>query len=212
MMLQLKQNGIDLDVIIAMANALPDGGDTLEDLIVSGEFSGDYVNNRVKHIGFGRFSECDITSCTFLNVTSASERVFSNCSSLITINFPKLKAISGYMFYNCDALSSVYLPEVETIGNNGFYSCGRLSTVDLPNVTMLSAASFAQCIALEKLILRSSTVVTLNTINALQGTKIASGKGYVYVPDNLVEEGYKPGTNWTTYANQIKPLSELEEA
>lgn len=210
-MSQLKQNGSDLDVIIAMANALSDRGDTLEDLIVSGEFSGDYVNNRVKHIGFGRFGECDITSCTFLNATSASERAFFNCSSLITVNVPKLKAISGYMFYNCDALSSVCLPEVVTIGSYGFYSCGKLSTVDLPNATMLNAASLAQCIALEKLILRSSTVVTLGAITALQATKIASGKGYVYVPNNLVED-YKTATNWTTYANWIRSIDELEEA
>lgn len=45
--------------------------------------------------------------------------------------------------------------------------------------------------------------------NAFTGTKIASGTGYVYVPDELVEE-YKVATNWSTFANQIKPLSELE--
>ena len=32
--------------------------------------------------------------------------------------------------------------------------------------------------------------------------------GYIYVPDALVDS-YKKATNWVTYADQIKPLSEL---
>ena len=34
------------------------------------------------------------------------------------------------------------------------------------------------------------------------------GTDYIYVPDNLVD-GFKIATNWSTYATQIKPISEL---
>ena len=39
---------------------------------------------------------------------------------------------------------------------------------------------------------------------------IIRGTGYIYVQDNLVEQ-YKSATNWSTYADQIKPLSELPQ-
>lgn len=41
-------------------------------------------------------------------------------------------------------------------------------------------------------------------------TLIASGTGFIYVPDALVES-YKTATNWSTYADQILPLSEYVE-
>ena len=47
--------------------------------------------------------------------------------------------------------------------------------------------------------------------DAFQGTLIASGNGYIYVPDELIEQ-YKTATNWSVYANQIKPLSEYVES
>lgn len=35
---------------------------------------------------------------------------------------------------------------------------------------------------------------------------VKSGKGYIYVPDSLVDS-YKTATNWSTYAAQIKPIN-----
>ena len=62
------------------------------------------------------------------------------------------------------------------------------------------------CLALDTLIVRSSSA-TLGYMG-LEGTPIANGNGYIYVPDADVET-YKTATNWSTYANQIKGLSEL---
>ena len=44
--------------------------------------------------------------------------------------------------------------------------------------------------------------------NTFVGSGIASGTGYIYVPDDLVDQ-YKVATNWATYASQIKGLSEI---
>ena len=41
-------------------------------------------------------------------------------------------------------------------------------------------------------------------------TAIENGTGYIYVPDSLVDS-YKTATNWSTYASQIKPISELPQ-
>ena len=46
--------------------------------------------------------------------------------------------------------------------------------------------------------------------NAFGNTPIGKGAGHVYVPDELVD-AYKTATNWVAFADQIKPISELEE-
>ena len=63
---------------------------------------------------------------------------------------------------------------------------------------------------LSTLVLRSTTLCSLSSIDDISMTQIAAGNGYVYVQDDLVEK-YKSATNWSTYADQIKPLSEYIE-
>lgn len=74
----------------------------------------------------------------------------------------------------------------------------------------LPANMFQNDSALNVLIIDSETVQSLSNVNALTGTPIANGTGYVYVNDSLVDT-YKTATNWSTYADQIKPISELGE-
>lgn len=60
-------------------------------------------------------------------------------------------------------------------------------------------------------ILNTETVCVLVDKIAFNSTPIANGTGYIYVPDALVND-YKKATNWSVYANQIKPLSEYVES
>ena len=99
------------------------------------------------------------------------------------------------------------LPAATSIGTNAFYGCSSLTTVALPAVTSIGAGALRNCSALTSLTLPKNQVATLSNISALQGTPIASGTGYIYVPDNLVDQ-YKAATNWATYANQILPISQ----
>ena len=66
------------------------------------------------------------------------------------------------------------------------------------------------CKNLSALLLANDKVCTLANSNAFTGTPIASGTGYIYVNDDLVDT-YKSATNWTVYKNQIKPISEYVE-
>lgn len=120
-------------------------------------------------------------------VTKVGQSGFDGCASLISVDLPNVVTVENSGFYNCKLLKSVNLPKVTSIGNNGFNSTKQLDT----------------------LILRNSSVCALENVNAFQDTKIAAGTGYIYVPDNLVDS-YKTATNWVTFANQIKPISELE--
>ena len=88
---------------------------------------------------------------------------------------------------------------VASIGSYAFHGCNQLTTLNFALVAAISGNAFNGCTALTALILRSDTVCTLANTNALTGTKIAGGTGYIYVPSALVDS-YKAATNWSTYA------------
>ena len=99
---------------------------------------------------------------------------------------------------------------ISKIGQRAFYNCTALTVVDVPNVTTIGISALGECTALEALILRSDTIVTMENTNALEKTGIATGTGFVYVPSALVA-GYQAATNWSTYANQIRAIEDYPD-
>lgn len=112
---------------------------------------------------------------------------------------------------------------VNSIGTYAFRGCNKLISVDLPNVTSIGTYVFARCFSMKTIIIRQSdSVCTLSNTNVFQNCYHILGTvnstynptgakdGYIYVPDSLVDS-YKSATNWSTYADQIKPLSELPQ-
>lgn len=82
---------------------------------------------------------------------------------------------------------------------------------DSDRITTIGAYAFNGCSALTALILRNpDSVVTLTNTNALSGTPIASGTGYIYVPSALVDS-YKAATNWSTYAAQFRAIEDYPD-
>lgn len=166
--------------------------------------------------GYAFFKCSNLTEVDFPLLTSIGAYAFSGCSKLTHLNIPLLESIDSNGFKDCDSLTEVSFPSLRDIGNNAFRSCLGLSEVnlemDLPQMGYIRALAFNNCAKLAKLILRNSKVVyTLSGTNAFTNTPIKkSGEGYIYVPDDLVDS-YKTATNWSTFATQIKPLSELEE-
>ena len=136
-------------------------------------------------------------------------RVFYGCSSLRSINFPACTSIDSSAFYQCGSLATVNFPACTSIGISAFRDCTSLNTVDLSKSCTIASSAFNACIFLKTFILRdTSGVSTLAASDAFNNTLIKSGTGYIYVPDDLVDS-YKAATNWSVYAAQIKPLSEL---
>lgn len=122
-------------------------------------------------------------------ITEFRSYAFSNCKSLTKIKCDALILLNSYSFRDCTSLKEVRFDSLTEIKFGGI---------------------FEDCSTLEKLILGSSTLCALNNANAFRNSAIVNGTGYIYVPDNLVDT-YKTATNWVTYADQIKPISELEE-
>ena len=143
-------------------------------------------------------------------ITYLGIEVFRNYDSLAIADFPNVTSTGVNIFYACYALHTVNLPKLSAIGTNMFSYSSLLKKLDFPRVESISGGAFSGCSRLVTLILRKADAVcTLENVNAFTNTPIARGTGFVYVPDNLVEQ-YKAATNWSTYANQIKPISELE--
>ena len=189
---------------------------------------------KVEQVDSNAFTLTAITEVNFPEALYLGSGAFQSCNSLKTVYLPKATYVGSNCFYSCDVLSDIYIPELTILDNNAFAACTSLvsvvfpevlsvetetfayctslTTVDLPKVTSIAFGAFAYSTALTTLLLRNSVVCTLsNATYTFKDTPIANGTGYVYVPDALVDS-YKSATNWSTYASQIKPLSEYTEA
>ena len=156
------------------------------------------------------FQDTKVTAVKFPYTTRIGSSAFSSCSNLVSANFPLVTYVENNAFAGCSKLVSVYLPLVETFGGSVFINDTSLETVDFPVLNTIWEKVFSDCTALKTVILRLNRVSQLKTADVFNNTPIANGTGYIYVPDNLVDQ-YKFADNWSTYASQIKPISELEE-
>lgn len=125
--------------------------------------------------------------------------------------------IGLYTFVGCRSLETVSFTKATTVGQNSFGSGAAasaliaLTAAHFPVAEEIETAAFRKASALEALVMDQITAVpTLANTNAFQDTLIASGTGYIYVPDALVNQ-VKTATNWSTFAAQIKGISDLPQ-
>jgi hypothetical protein len=90
-------------------------------------------------------------------------------------------------------LKNITLPKVETLPSSAFYGCTSLEFCDLPKATSIGQNAFALDKNLKTLILRSETLCTLASVEAIY----ALARPTVYVPSDLIED-YKVATNWSS--------------
>ena len=161
---------------------------------------------------YGLIGRESLISVNLPECTNVGEYAFSSCTSLETVNLPKCTNVGEYAFVNCKKLQNVNIPKCTRIENSTFQFCTSLKKIDLNVVERISDGAFWGCELLECVkLLNTETVCALSDKYALYDTKIKSGNGYIYVPDKLLEQ-YKTATNWSAFANQIKPLSEYVES
>lgn len=147
------------------------------------------------------------------NSVAIPASMFSNCVSLRKIELPDaITSIGNSAFYGCYSLEQIDLPSgITSFGDYCFRWCGFREITFPSSLTTLGASAFMQCKKLTEVIIRRTDALVSLGSNVFDSTPIASGTGYIYVPDALVED-YKAATNWSTYAAQIKGLSELPTA
>lgn len=170
-------------------------------------------------------------------LTASYNQMFDGCTALETVNFPNIK--SGYVnhaFRNCTSLKHAYFDGLEgglgnsflanavnleeisfpswsnkgNVGISAFTGCSALKKIDFAGtVNLTGAGAFYNCTALKALIIRGSTVGNFSVATALDGSSIAAGTGYIYVPSALLDT-YKTATNWSVYADQFRAIEGSE--
>ena len=163
-------------------------------------------------------------------ITTIGIRAFRDCVKLKPFPLPPLLTeISDYMLssltweelfvhegitrigtgacFNMQKLKTCSLPNsLQTIDPYAFESCTSLTKIHLKgNVQYIGYGAFIRSSKLSKVIIDAITPPTLGDKTAFNST--ASNR-LIYVPDASVD-AYKSATNWSTYADAIRPLSEL---
>lgn len=162
--------------------------------------------------------EIDVSNWNVENVTDMGYMFYTCQFENLDISKWKPYKLSNvyYMFSNCQKLKEIDLSNwvvnsLKSIASM-FWSCYALEKADISGLSNglinNTYGTFQYCSKLATLIINSSNFLNMSNINMLEGTPIANGTGYVYVPDDMVDT-YKSATNWSTYASQIKGMSEL---
>lgn len=160
---------------------------------------------------YGLYERESLMAIDLPNCINVGSYAFSYCTALENVNLPECTDVGSYAFYNCEKLQNVNIPKCTIIKNRTFQYC-NFKKIDLNFVEKIEAGAFWNCTALECVkILNTETVCVLANKNAFSRTLIETGNGYIYVPDELIEQ-YRTATNWSAFANQVKPLSEYVES
>ena len=136
--------------------------------------------------------------------------IFRDCTSLSSVNLPKVKLLGQNIFRNCASLKTLVMQSLTALRDSFAYNAG-LQKVDLPVCSSIAANNHFYNCPLEVLVLRNSSVCGLGNIGTFGGTPFASNGtgGTLYVPSSLISS-YQSATNWSTilgYANnQIKAI------
>ena len=164
---------------------LPSGGGDIDALVA--RTITEYENNTIEEI---------------------SAYVFAYCTALRKVIIPNVRKIATLSFAYCSAVTEFQAPLIEEVGEQSLRNMTSMVKMVFPSLKTIKSYAFNTDIKLQTLVLSGNSLCSLANVNALTGTPIANGTGYIYVPDDLVDS-YKGATNWSTYADQIKGLSEL---
>ena len=178
------------------------------------------------------FCKCtSLTTIPLIDTSNATNMsyMFQQCSKLTSI--PQLdtsKATNmSYIFYKCINLTSVQQLDTSSCTNMSymFFYCRRLEKIDITKFaggTSYNNQFANNCNSLKTLIIRTmNTIPTLNSSafndcyhfygtqnNDYNPNGLKDGR--IYVPDDKVAS-LKTATNWSVFADIIKPLSEYVE-
>ena len=160
------------------------------------------------------------TSLSVINIISAISNLgrgaFDGVQLSGVVNFENLTEIGPYALRNTNVTKVIFpaiikLPALHN--NDGIFSnCSHLVLVDIgENCTDIGDRSLGRYVGTQgidiTLIVRASTPPSLG--GPLIGI-VSANIGSIFVPDASVE-AYKQATNWSLYADVIKPLSEYTE-
>lgn len=153
------------------------------------------------------FTHTEIEEFDFIAKATAAEAFFRECK-----NLKKVKNIQGCVIYKnffvgCYSLEEVEIPEDQTIiYSSSFTDCDTLRELIFPKgITTIQSSAFSGSGIGKFDFSALEAVPTLENGNAFNNIY---SKFKIIVPDALYD-AWKAATNWSVYADSIRPLSEL---
>lgn len=232
--LKLEQLRIKLIGILRSKEMIVDENETLDNLIpmvdkisnlkglydrLSGSLTELNDNNINLLSSYSLASNPTLKKVKLNNVINIKSNCFSQCTGLTNIYLPQVLTISSYCFSGCSSLVNIILPNVTTLGQTYVFSdCSKLKRIIIPkslssggggnffngcsNLILYETSGSIGCNTqnLEVLILRKQ-----DQLQALSSVTFIANIKEIYVHQELLET-YKTATNWSTYADKIKPL------
>lgn len=159
--------------------------------------------------------KCDIPDGSTISSNGASTTgIFADCISLESIYIGNtIQYIALQMFIGCTSLKDVSgMQGVINVGPHSFQNCKSLRKLVFHESVKTfyygtSSSTFVQgATEFDTLVVKAVTPPSLSA-NAFSDTKINTGAGLIFVPDESLES-YKSATNWSVYADRIKPISD----
>ena len=218
--IEITSNGNNIDVSsyrTADVNVSGGGSDTqLKGLIDRSITTIDFPSGITK-IGDYSFYQCSSLVFTTLpsSITSIGNGAFMQCVELETISCDGFITTLGSSAFNGSSISHMKLTDVRfpnlSVSSLGTVfgsatsanACQELTTLDLGLVSTLTTSSLANCYKLQTVILRKTSLVTLQSASAFTNTPLSGYNGLsgtIYVPSNLVNS-YKTASNWVSLYN-----------
>lgn len=177
--------------------------------------------NTLEEIGIGTFASCtslkEIKNIQVLKKIGKS--AFFGCRNMDGVLYLDSATEIGVQAFTDINVSEIYAPRLKEARGGwtnstyyeGVFSGYRNTTANyrkiyLQDITLIQGGTFCFAKNFETLIIDNPSVPVLESRNIFLGGNIP----LIYVPDESVE-AYKTATNWSDYADKIKPLSEYVE-
>ena len=179
------------------------------------------VNSLIAGFGTGeneivQFIENKITNFSNEELTAISDYGLAGKTNMQSLYIPNVVSVGGYAFEGCETITEIHFEKHITFKSEKFpYMAlkGAKNAVKIEfndGFTILMSYVFYNMTNLEAVIIRGDNVSQLNNGNHFNGSSIANGTGYIYVPAVLVDQ-YKAETNWVTIADQIRAIEDYPE-
>ena len=174
----LETAGTWMEDDLTLVDVSGGGGWTTDGIATNAEPNGVITLGSIEVGAFALAKKTAITSLSG-SVTQVLENAFNGCSSLTSISFPNMTG----QFQQAAARD-----------------CKNLTFVDLGGCTQINNTAFQNANALSTLVLRRTSVCTLQNVQAFVNTPIrgyGGGSGEIYVPESLIST-YQGASNWSS--------------